>query len=105
MKKMIPVALVKKILNRFIFKKRLKKTGQLLKLMIEEGEVAQYNLFTKLNCTYKTAFKLLHTLEYLGLAEISRTEPSLKRGKDKNFWRLTEEGKEYAPLLAGVMGS
>ena len=53
--------------------------------------ISQYQLSKKLGVSYRQTIRVLHQLETLHYIERDHTEPSSKNGKDKIFWRRTDE--------------
>jgi CTP-dependent riboflavin kinase len=53
--------------------------------------ISQYQLYKKLGVSYRQTIRVLHQLEATHYIERDHTEPSSKNGKDKIFWRRTDE--------------
>lgn len=62
-------------------------------------DLQQYGLNEKVEISYRTLLRTLHDMEGRGVLKIVRTEPSLKRGKDRNVWAITLKG--LCDLLMG----
>lgn len=55
-------------------------------------EIYQYDLAEKVGVSYRTALRVLHSLEEDKYLRITRKEESQKQGKDKNVWQATIRG-------------
>lgn len=88
------------LLKAMMYSPRWQNLRLMLSFINKSGEVYQYTLPKFLRCSYRNVLRLLHFLEKFGFAEIVRTEPSSKHGKDKNIWRLTEKGTALLQLLS-----
>jgi len=75
-----------------MYKPRLQKMFKILEVLSLNPEVYQYDLAKKVGCSYRTVIRQLKTLKNLKLIRLVRTEPSEKKGKEKNVWQLTLRG-------------
>jgi DNA-binding PadR family transcriptional regulator len=85
-----------------MYAKRNKLLGQILNHIAKKGEAYQSEMDSDLGVTYRTLIRQLHFLKRLGLIRVVRTEPSSKKGKEKNIYGLTVKG--LYTLLASNLG-
>ena len=57
-----------------------------------KGELYQNRMNKITGSSYRNILRQLQLLEKAGLIRIARKEPSSKRGKEKNVWKLTFSG-------------
>jgi DNA-binding PadR family transcriptional regulator len=79
----------------------LKNDILILEYCVNE-EKEQYKMKNETNLSYPSILRALHKMKKIDLISITKTEPSLKGGKDKNFWKTTEKGKQLLKLLEAI---
>ena len=62
---------------------------KILTAIAENIEFAQYDLPKKIDKNYRKILRYVHCLEHRGLIQLSRTERSKKKGKDRKIYSLT----------------
>lgn len=74
------------------YSKRGEKIYKILKLLALNGQLYQKDLSRLVGTSYRNLIRQLQLLRNGGLIRVARTEPSSKKGRDKNVWELTVMG-------------
>ena len=72
---------------------------RILRLLAENKEYAQYDMWRAINKNYRTILRRLPILEKAGLIQVVRLEPSEKGGKEKKIYRITLQGLRFWVLM------
>ena len=72
--------------------KHIEKINNLLRIIAKKGEVYQTEFAGLTGLSYRQVLRQLGLLKKSRLIRVKRTEPSSKRGKEKNVWELTFSG-------------
>lgn len=72
--------------------KYIERINDFLGIIARNGEVYQSNLATLSKLSYRQVLRIIRFLEESKLIRLKRTEPSSKKGKEKNVWELTFSG-------------
>lgn len=75
-----------------MYRKSQKVRLDILRVLAEKKEYAQYDLPSLIGKDYRTVLRYLQNLEKAGLIELSRMEPAAKGGKDRKIFTLTFRG-------------
>ncbi|MBS7616423.1 hypothetical protein KEJ45_04420 [Candidatus Bathyarchaeota archaeon] len=71
------------------YSKRQEKLYTILKELAFNEKLYQKEIVKKIDESYRHLIRQLQFLQKKGLIKLAGTEPSSKRGKDKNIWELT----------------
>ena len=74
------------------YRSTIKTSLEILAVIAENGEYAQYDMPKAVNKDYHTVLRHLQTLEQHELITLARTQPAEKHGKDKKIYTLTLKG-------------
>ena len=64
----------------------------ILALLVDRAEYAQADMEEAIGKDYRTILRHLYPMETMNLIKVARHEPSSRRGKDKNIYKITSRG-------------